>query len=128
MGSTSIIYSAEEIAAMPLKKRPISHRISNEMYMAVWKHVGAASMAWRPLPPRETCDAEACSQVAVELCFEIANEIEQRVREALLNVAEIQKNQRVPMLDRTYSDYVDKCLIMRDEMRQTILDEAEKFA
>lgn len=68
--------------ALPPKERPLNHRISSEMYHAVWEHVGQASMCWNPRPGKEIFSAEEASEVATSLCFKIANEIDS-MREAL---------------------------------------------
>ena len=71
--------SKEEAMALPLKDRPICFRISSEMYHAVFEAVGEASMCWMPKPSSEVFDSERASQVAVKLCFKIADEIEARL-------------------------------------------------
>ena len=76
---TATIMSDEEAKALPLKDRPLSHRISSEIYHAVFEAVGAASMCWNPKPGHQVFDSSAAEKIAVELCFKIANEIEGRV-------------------------------------------------
>ncbi len=78
MNKTAIIYTKEEIAAMPLKERPLCARISSELYHAVFEAIGEASMCWNPKPSSEVFHAEMASDVAVRLCFKIANEIEDK--------------------------------------------------
>jgi len=98
---TATILSNEEIAKLPLMDRPISHRISSEMYHAVWEAVGAASQCWNPKPSDETFESEKASQIAVDLCFKIANEIENRLR---LEAGTLKD----PMDDPEYQAFVDK--------------------
>jgi hypothetical protein len=81
MGQAVTIMSKEEAMAQPLKKRPIAHRISSEIYHAVWEHIGAASGCYDPQPAEGTFKPEHASQVAVKMCFAIAEEIERRERE-----------------------------------------------
>jgi hypothetical protein len=75
---TATIMSKEEAMALPLKKRPLCFRISSELYHAVFESIGAASMCWLPRPGKEVFQSELASQIAVDLCFKIANEIENR--------------------------------------------------
>lgn len=73
------IMSKEEVMVLPLNKRPICYRISSEMYHAVFEAIGAASMCWKPRPRKQAAfSSEKASQIAVDLCFKIANEIENR--------------------------------------------------
>lgn len=76
MGCVATIMSKEEAMALPLKDRPICYRISSEMYHAVFEAVGEASMCWKPRPSHEVFDGELASDVAVRLCFKIADEVE----------------------------------------------------
>lgn len=73
---TATIMSKAEAMKLPLKKRPICFRISSEMYHAVWEAIGAASMCWKPRPSKEVFASEEASQIAMDLCFKIANELE----------------------------------------------------
>ena len=75
---TATILSNEEIAALPIDKRPISHRLSSDMYHAVFECIGAASMCWNPRPTNEVFDSERASKIALELCFKIAEELEKK--------------------------------------------------
>jgi len=79
MGFSATIMSKEEAMALPLKDRPICFRISSDH--AVFEAIGEASMCWDPPPGREVFETEKASDVAVRLCFKIANEIERRVEE-----------------------------------------------
>lgn len=73
------IMSKEEAMKLPLKKRPICFRISSEMYHDVFEAIGAASMCWKPRPgKRQVFQSEQASQIAVDLCFKIANELEKK--------------------------------------------------
>lgn len=115
---TATILSNEEIAALPIKKRPISARISSKMYHDIFEKIGSATMAWSPRPTG-VFNSEEASQVAVELCFTIADELENRERKALLRAADIVLNQALP----------ENPTASRDEYaRQSILAEAEKLA
>jgi hypothetical protein len=69
--------SREEAMKLPVGKRPICFRISSEMYHAVFEAIGAASMCWKPRPGKEVFASEEAAKIAVDLCFKIAEEIEQ---------------------------------------------------
>lgn len=72
---TAIVMSKEEAMALPLKERPLSYRIPSEIYHAVFGAIGEASMCWKP-QPNGVFNTEQASQVAVRLCFKIAEELE----------------------------------------------------
>lgn len=74
---TATIMSKEEAMALPLEKRPICFRISSEMYHAVFEAIGEASMCWGQTP-KGVFASEKASDVAMRLCFKIANELENR--------------------------------------------------
>ena len=76
---TVTIMSKDEAMKLPLNKRPICFRISSEMYHAVFESIGAASMCWKPCPGKQVFQPEQASQIAVDLCFKIANELENRI-------------------------------------------------
>lgn len=67
--------------ALPPKQRPLNKRISSKMYHDVFETVGAASLCWEP-KPTGVFDSEKASKFAVDLCFNLADEVE-RMREAL---------------------------------------------
>ena len=73
---TATIMSKEEAMALPVKERPLNYRISSGIYHAVFEAVGAASMCWQPKPGKQVFDSEAAAKIATDLCFTIANEIE----------------------------------------------------
>ena len=73
---TAMILSEEEAMALPLKERPLCHRISSEIYHGVFQAIGQASMCWNPRPSNQTFCPEEAEKIAVDLCFLIANEIE----------------------------------------------------
>lgn len=73
---TATIMSKDEAMKLPVKERPICFRISSEMYHAVWESVGAASMCWKPKPGKQVFDADRASEIAMDLCFKIAEELE----------------------------------------------------
>ena len=75
---TATIMSKKEAMKLPLKKRPICFRISSEMYHAVFEAIGEASMCWNPRPSKEVFASEEASDVAVRLCFKIADELEKK--------------------------------------------------
>ncbi len=75
---TAAIMSKDEAMALPLKDRPLCYRISSELYQAVFEAVGEASMCWKPRPSYEVFDSEHAVKVATDLCFKIANELEQK--------------------------------------------------
>lgn len=74
---TAVIMSKEEAMALPLKDRPICYRISSEMYHAVFEAIGYASLCWEP-KPEGVFDSEKASRCAVELCFKIAEQLENK--------------------------------------------------
>lgn len=78
---TATILSNEEALALPLKERPINHRISSEMYHSVFEHIGEASMAWSPNTGSAVFNSEMASDVATRLCFKIADEVEKATEE-----------------------------------------------
>src|SRR6185503_3885861 len=73
---TANIMSKEEAMKLPVNERPICFRLSSEMYHAVFEAIGEASMCWNPRPGSEVFASEQASNVAVRLCFKIAEEIE----------------------------------------------------
>ena len=75
---TAEIMSKEEAMALPVEKRPLCFRLSSEMYHAVFEAIGAASMCWEPEPSTEVFNSELASQIAVDLCFKIAEEMEKK--------------------------------------------------
>lgn len=77
MGSTAIILSRDEIAALPQAKRPLNCRLPSAIYTAVFETVGHASVCWTPSPgPNCVFDATQAEKAAVDLCFLIAAELE----------------------------------------------------
>lgn len=76
MCKTAIIMTEAEAMALPQSKRPLCFRIPPAIYTAVFESVGAASMCWEPRPGNQVFAAEEASNVAVELCFKIADELE----------------------------------------------------
>lgn len=70
---TATILSEEEAVALPLKERPLNHRISSEMYHAMFESIATT---WNTGAGNEVFDSEAASKIAVDLCFKIANEAE----------------------------------------------------
>jgi len=74
----SDVMSKEEAMKLPVNKRPICFRISNEMYTAVFEAIGAASMCWKPRPRKQVFDSEKAADIAADLCFRIAEELEKR--------------------------------------------------
>lgn len=76
MGFVATILSEEEIAKLPQSEKPLSHRISSELYHKIFESIGAASMAWNPRPSNEVFDSELASKIAVELCLFVADEFE----------------------------------------------------
>lgn len=71
--------SKEEAMALPVKDRPICYRISSEIYHAIFEAIGEASMCWSPRPSNEVFASEEASDVAIRLCFKVANEIEKLI-------------------------------------------------
>lgn len=76
--STAIIMSKEEAMNLPPNERPICYRISSEMYLAVWGHIGEATRCFNPQPPDSTFLPEKASDVVIRLCFKIAEELENK--------------------------------------------------
>lgn len=97
---TATILSNEEALALPLKERPISHRISSEMYHDVFQHIGEASMAWSPNTGSAVFNAEMASDVAVRLCFKIANELEKSTQELQDEILESQSRLEKALADQ----------------------------
>ena len=75
---TATILSHEEAMKLSLKEWPLNHRISSELYHAVFEAIGEASMCWNPPPSNEVFDSNKASDVGVRLCFKIADELERR--------------------------------------------------
>lgn len=75
--------------ALPLKDRPICFRLSSEMYHGVFESIGEASVCWKPDTGSAVFNSEHASDVAVRLCFKIADEIEKVRADALKEAAEI---------------------------------------
>lgn len=73
---TADVMSKEEAMKLPVAQRPICFRISSKMYHAVFEAIGAAAMCWKPEPGNEVFASEQASQIAVDLCFKIAEELE----------------------------------------------------
>lgn len=73
---TATILSEDEAMALPLKQRPLNHRISSEIYHAVFEAIGEASTTWKTEMGNEVFNSSAASKIAVDLCFKIANEAE----------------------------------------------------
>jgi hypothetical protein len=73
---TAEIMSKEEAMALPPEKRPLSYRVSNNLYHDVFEAIGAASMCWNPRPSKEVFASEEASTIAVNLLFKIAAELE----------------------------------------------------
>jgi hypothetical protein len=73
---TADVMSKDEAMALPVKDRPICFRISSEMYQSVWEMVAEASHCWKFTPPSEEFLAEKASDIAVKMCFKIADELE----------------------------------------------------
>jgi hypothetical protein len=73
---TATIMSKDEAMALPLKERPLNHRLSSEMYHDTFQAIGQASMCWQPRPGNQVFASEEAEKVAVDLCFKIANEVE----------------------------------------------------
>jgi len=90
MGFVAEIMSKEEAMKLPLKKRPICFRISSETYHGIWEAIGTASLCWEPRPAG-AFDTEEASKVATELCFKVANEIEEQTEQLQRENAELQK-------------------------------------
>ena len=74
---TATILSDDEISTLPPNERPLNHRISSEMYHAVWQAIGEASMQWSPRPTG-VFDSSGASKIATELCLKIAEELEKK--------------------------------------------------
>lgn len=76
MCKTAIIMTEAEAMALPQSKRPLCFRIPSAIYTAVFESIGAASMCWEPRPGNQVFATEEASNVAVNLCFKIADELE----------------------------------------------------
>lgn len=73
---TAEVMSREEAMKLPPDKRPLCFRVSSEIYHATFSAIGQASMAWNPRPSNEVFDTEMASQIAVDLLFKFAAELE----------------------------------------------------
>jgi hypothetical protein len=73
---TATVMSEEEAMALPLKERPLCFRLSSKMYHDTFEAIGEASMCWNPQPSDSVFASEQASDVAVRLCFKIAEETE----------------------------------------------------
>lgn len=73
---TATIMSKEEAMKLPIKDRPLCFRISSEIYHSVFEAIGAASMCWKPRHGNQVFSSEEASNIATDLCFKIANELE----------------------------------------------------
>ena len=73
---TTTIMSEDEAMALPIKQRPLNHRISGEIYHAVFDAIGEASTTWKTEMGNEVFNSTAAEKIAVDLCFKIANEAE----------------------------------------------------
>lgn len=73
---TAIIISEEEAMALPQAKRPLCFRVPSSIYHDTFVAIGAASMCWNPQPSGQVYNSDKASQVAVELLFKIAAELE----------------------------------------------------
>ena len=75
---TTTILSEAEAMALPVSQRPLNYRIPGDLYHATFDAVGAASMCWKPSPSFEVFDSEEASEVALKLCFKIAEALEKK--------------------------------------------------
>lgn len=75
---TSDVMSKEEAMKLPINKRPLNYRISSDLYHAVFQAIGAASMCWNPRPSNEVFSSEEASEIAMNLLFKIADELEKK--------------------------------------------------
>jgi len=75
---TETILSKEEAMNLPIKERPLNYRISSDLYHTVFESIGSASMCWHEGTGNKVFNAEQASKVAVNLCFKIAEEIENK--------------------------------------------------
>jgi hypothetical protein len=73
---TTTILSDEEIKLLPLKERPLNHRISSNLYHAVFEAIGEASTTWKSECGNRIFNAEKAAQIATKLCCKIADELE----------------------------------------------------
>lgn len=78
VNKTCIVMSKEEAMKLPLKDRPLCFRLPEKAYTAIWEAVGAASMCWNPRPSSQVFCSEEASKVAVDLCFKIAEIMEEK--------------------------------------------------
>jgi hypothetical protein len=73
---TADIMSKAEAMKLPPPERPLCFRISSNLYHAVWEAIGEASLCWQPKPSTHFFDTSRASQIATDLCFKIAEELE----------------------------------------------------
>ncbi len=88
---TAEVMSREEAMKLPHSKRPLCFRISSEMYHAVFESIGAASMCWKPRPGTEQFASEEAAKIATDLCFKIAEEVEQAQERVMKEVSRMAK-------------------------------------
>jgi len=127
---TSTIMSDAEAKALPLRERPLNHRISSEIYHAVFEAIGAASMCWNPTPSG-IFHSSAAERIAVALCFKIANDNEGRTetelataRAALAQCEERLKEERSKCSDlfNTAYDYSARLKAAEAKLAQEVED------
>ena len=75
---TANVMSKEEAMKLPIAKRPLCFRLSSDMYHSVFEAIGEASMCWKPIPGKQVFQSEKASEIAVNLCFKIAEELEKK--------------------------------------------------
>jgi len=125
---TATTMSKDEAMALPLKERPLCFRISSEMYHAVFESIGEASMCWNPAPSSEVFASEKASDVAVRLCFKIADEVERAkldgfkygMTEAADIVLEYAKTMRGAHVNTNVSTAVIKNLLLTSRANKTL--------
>lgn len=73
---TADVMTKEEAMLLPVEKRPICFRVSSEIYHATFEAIGAASMCWKPDTGSAVFQSEIASQIALDLLFKFAAELE----------------------------------------------------
>ena len=90
---TATIMTREEAMKLPVKDRPLNYRISGKMYTAVYEAIGEASMCWNETPGGVFNSTQA-SDVAVRLCFKIAEELE-KLNSKSVDFVHVQKENKL---------------------------------
>jgi len=62
------------------KKKPLSERISKELYENIYQSIGRASMCWKKITEAGEFDSDDAIKISDELCHAVADEIDMRIK------------------------------------------------